>query len=95
MQQDDTQENTHHDLNNTQGHDAMSQGSKNDDVNTNQSNTHNVEEAPSVSRIADVNGGIEDDDLLEMMATDVKAMHTHTATDLSPPSPYGIREEKC
>ena len=89
MQQDKIQDNTQHELNDNNETDAMSHGMETDDAPSNKPNTHSVE-APLVNRIVDVNGGIDDDDLLEMMATDVKAMHTHTAPDQSPQGPYGI-----
>ena len=94
MQQDNIQDTTQHELNDTQEIDAMSHGTETGDATTPKSNSHSVE-APLVNRIVDVNGGIDDDNLLEMMVTDVQAMHTHTATDLSLPGSYGIREEKC
>ena len=43
----------------------------------------------------EVNGGINDDDLLDMMASDAEAMHTTTTTDASPEGPVGDREEQC
>ena len=55
---------------------------------------HSVK-APKVNRYLDVNGGIDDDALLDMMANDVNAMHTHTSIDLSLACPFGSGEEQC
>ena len=43
----------------------------------------------------DVNGGIDDDDLLEMMSREVKDIHTPTMEGQSQVGPYGSDEEIC
>ena len=56
--------------------------------------TSNVEYSQENGSV-DVNGGIDDDDQLDMMARDAKAMNTTTPNDTSPQGPFGISEEQC
>ena len=99
MQDDEADDNQQQVQNDTQEEDAMSQGT--DPGDTNKPNTHKADilcdsvEAPKVNRYLDVNGGIDNNALLDMMANDVNAMHTHTSTDLSPACPFGSGDEQC
>ena len=100
MQQDEGHDNTPPALDDTQEADDMSQGTENGDAPTKGPNrasagvTWNVE-APTVNRVIDVNGGIDDDDMIDIMAKEAQAMHTHTTMDPSPTGPSGSRNEKC
>ena len=100
MQQDEGHDNTPQALDDTQETDDMSQGTENGDATTKGPNSASAEvtwnvEAPTVNRVIDVNGGIDDDDLIDIMAKEAQAMHTHTPTDPSPSCPSGSRNEKC
>ena len=55
-----------------------------------QGNDHHTDE----THLHDVNGGIDDDDLLALMGQEVHAMHT-TPDDSSPHGPYGSSDEQC
>ena len=100
MQQDEANTDIPLNSTNTLAEDAMSQGTDQDSGDTSTMSVHNAQsdnnnEDGTRSGLVDVNGGIDDDDLLDMMAKDATAIHTITATDTSPEGPYGSREEKC
>ena len=101
MQQDEEHNNTPQSTNDNLEDDAMSQGTDQGIGNTSTMSVHNVKDNNTIEATTgkngtiDVNGGINDDNLLAMMAKDASAIHTTTATDSSPDGPYGSREEKC
>ena len=64
----------------------------NDDDNQ---DMHREEPATQDHQSIKVNGGIDDDDPLEMMSRDVNTMHAITAEDQSPNGPNGSSAEQC
>ena len=103
MQQDEDHNNTPHESTQNLEDDAMSQGTDHGDTDTTQTNSQSneaasieiIEEDNTANGQIDVNGGIDDDDLLDMMARDATAIHTNNTQDLSPEGPFGTSEEIC
>ena len=100
MQQDEVHDDTSQALDYTQEANEMSHGTENGNALTGGPNTPSAGvtwsvEAPTVNRVIDVNEGIDDDNLINIMAKEVHAMHTHTSTDPSQAGLSGVRDEKC
>ena len=98
MQQDETNDVTHQDTqasqDDTMSHDpddtASKQSNQQDDNITMTDNAQSQETA-----LLEVNGGINDDDLLAMMANDAEAMLPPNAPETSPLGPLGKGREQC
>ena len=105
MHQDKTyqQEQGHDDS--TSAADAMPQGDEQppiDHQGTNYQNDDmphhqltNTSQEPGGSQPSDENGGIDDDDLLEMMSSKVKATHTIAPDHQLSQGPYGSPANQC
>ena len=106
MQQEATQEEAQDTTSHTPQYgleeDNMSQGDTDAEVNANSTETtdddtsmQNIVKVTDVNEPLDVNGGIDDDDLLEMIASTVETIHTNNTEDLSPPGLHRHQEEQC
>ena len=83
---------------------AMTQGADSISAEHNRHDTQNVDTptytmtnngaTPETCQL-DINGGIDDDDLLEMMSREVKDIHTTTMEVQSQVGPLGSNEELC
>ena len=72
--------------------DHMDDNSTNASDNKNMSHSHSK---PITHDIQDVNGGIDDNDLINMMAKDAQSIHTTNQDNQAPSGPYGNNDKQC
>ena len=81
----------------TQGADSISAENNGHDTQNVDTPTYTITDngaTPETCQL-DINGGIDDDDLLEMMSREVKDIHTTTMEVQSQVGPLGSNEELC